>query len=256
MVEWAGAAEGARKGAGTDMDLESRLQRPTGYAASKGFAHKNYFLDCIRRGQACNITAVLAGPVYIREMEALFGDDLELALLSYAYVWSQAQHAAVEGGLDEESATRIYTRSFMQSKRLAAIREFAELNIQTLVDFADAVAATKEDTRFSSLVRRCHGHIREHVYEQLTVNQIAEALHFSRSHLAHIFKSETGKTMVEAIQEEKIAEATWLIESSSLSLTEIGLKLGFCSQSHFTRVFRKVAGTTPSEWRRARRPAG
>ena len=234
------------------MDFELRLQRTAAYAASKGFALKNYFLDCIRLGQARNIKAVLAGPAYIREMEALFGGDLSLAQTSYLFVWSQAQHAAVEGGLTEESASRIYNSYFVRAHRLTTIREFAETNVQALVELAEAVAAAKEeDVRLSPLVRRCRMFIREHVYEDLTVNQIAEAMHFSRSHLAHIFKSETGKALMEVIQEEKITEATRLIESSLFSLTEIALKLGFCSQSHFTRTFRKIAGATPSDWRRA-----
>lgn len=235
------------------MDLELRLQRTAEYAASKGFALKSYFLDCIRRGQSRSIKAILGGPDYIREMEALFGNDLALAQMSYTFVWSQAQRAAVEGGLTEESASRIYNRCFLQAQRLTTIRELAELNVRVLVEWAEAIAATEEEGRLSPLVRRCRMYIREHVYEELSVNQIAEAMSFSRSHLAHIFKAETGRTLLDVIQEEKIHEAVRLVELTPLSLTEIGLKLGFCSQSHFTRTFRKIAGTTPSECRRAHR---
>lgn len=233
------------------MDLEHGLERTAEYAASKGFALKSYFLDCIRRGQSRGIKAILGGPDYIREMEALFGTDLELARMSYVFVWSQAQRAAVEGGLTEESATHIYKACTLQAQRLTTIRGLAELNVQTLVDWAEAVAATEDDGPLSPLVRRCRMYIREHVYEELTVARIAEAMSFSRSHLAHIFKAETGRTLMEVIQEEKIHEAERLIELTPLSLTEIGLKLGFCSQSHFARVFRKITGTTPSEFRRS-----
>lgn len=231
------------------MDLELKMQRTGAYAESKGFAFKGYFLDCIRRGQPRGIEALLAGPDYIREMEALFEGDLALAQMSYMFVWSQAQRAAVEGGLAEDSAVRIYNSAFLQAQRLTSIREFAELNIRALVAFASAVAAAEKDISLSPLVRNCRLYIREHVYEELSVNQIAEALHFSRSHLAHIFKSETGKTLIEVIQEEKTREAARLIQFTPLSLTEIGQMLGFCSQSHFTRVFRKITGTTPSKYR-------
>jgi AraC-like DNA-binding protein len=232
------------------MDLELGLQRTAEYAASKGFALKSYFLDCIRRGHSRSIRALLGGPDYIREMEALFGSDLALARLSYTFVWSQAQRAAVEGGLTEESASRIYNRCFVQAQQLTTIRDLAELNVRTLMAWAEAVAATEEDGGLSPLVRRCRMYIREHVYEELTVARIAEAMNFSRSHLAHIFKAETGQTLMAVIQEEKIREATRLVDLTPLSLTEIGLKLGFCSQSHFTKAFRKITGTTPSNYRR------
>lgn len=237
------------------MDFELRLQRVDAYAAREGFALKDYFLDCIRKGRSRGIKAFLAGPDYVREMEALFRNDLALARMAYTFVWSQAQRAAVEGGLTEESASQIYHKCFLQAQRFTSIRELAELNVQVLVEWADAVAATEGDSRLSPLVRRCCLYIREHIYEKLSVNQIAEAMNFSRSHLAHLFKSETSRTLTNVIQEEKIHEAVRLIELTPLSLNEIGLKLGFCSQSHFTRTFRKVTGTTPGQCRRTHMPA-
>jgi len=235
------------------MDFQLRLQRVDAYAAREGLALKDYFLDCIRKGRSRGIEAFLAGPDYIREMEALFRNDLALARIAYTFVWSQAQRAAVEGGLTEESALRIYHKCTLQAERFTSIRELAEQNVQVLIEWADAVAATEDDARLSPLVRRCRKYIREHVHEKLTVNEIAKAMNFSRSHLARIFKSETGRTLISVIQEEKIHEAVRLIEFTPLSLTEIGLKLGFCSQSHFTRTFRKINGTTPSQYRRAHR---
>ena len=82
-------------------------------------------------------------------------------------------------------------------------------------------------------------YIRDHVYEKLTVNHIAQELHFSRSYLCHIYKLETGQTLSDRIRHEKISEAKFLLQYSSFSLTDIAHKLGFCSQSHFTYVFRK-----------------
>jgi AraC-like DNA-binding protein len=235
------------------MDSGFGQLRTDAYAQSKGFALKVYLLDCIRRGQWSNIKAVITAPSFLREMEQIFGDDLTLAHMSYTFVWSQAHRAAVEGGLSEEAASHIYNKCFMKAQRIATIREFIELNAHAFEEFAEGVAAAaKEDTSLAPLVRQCRLYIREHIYEPLTVRQISEAMHFSKSHLAHVFKSETGGTLIEVIQQEKISEARRLIEFAPLSLTEIGQRLGFCSQSHFTRVFHQITGTTPSQYRRTR----
>lgn len=235
------------------MDSGFGQLRTDSYAQSKGFALKVYLLDCIRRGQWNNIKAVIAAPSFIREMEQIFGDDLALAHMSYTFVWSQAHRAAVEGGLSEESASRIYNKCFMKAHRITTIHEFIELNEQAFKEFAEGVAtAAQEDTSLAPLVRQCVLYIREHIYEPLTVRQISEAMHFSKSHLAHVFKSETGDTLIDVIQQEKISEARRLIEFAPLSLTEIGQRLGFCSQSHFTRVFHQITGITPSQYRRTR----
>lgn len=235
------------------MDSGFGQLRTDPYAQSKGFALKVYLLDCIRRGQWSNIKAVISTPSFLREMEQVFGDDLALAHMSYTFVWSQAHRAAVEGGLSEESASRIYNRCFMKAQRITTIREFVELNEQACKEFSESVAAAaKEDTSLAPLVRQCRLYIREHIYEPLTVRQISEVMHFSKSHLAHVFKSETGDTLIDVIQQEKISEAKRLIDFAPLSLTEIGQRLGYCSQSHFTRVFHQITGTTPSQYRRTR----
>ena len=71
----------------------------------------------------------------------------------------------------------------------------------------------------------------------------------SRTHLAARFKQITGMTLTDFILSEKTEEAKRLLISTDKSLLAIGEYLGFSSQSHFTKVFKKYSGKTPSEYR-------
>ena len=71
----------------------------------------------------------------------------------------------------------------------------------------------------------------------------------SRSHLSHSFKSETGMALSDFIMLKKIEEAKKLLRYSDKSLSAISTYLGFSSQSHFSRVFKKYTSENPSVYR-------
>ena len=74
-------------------------------------------------------------------------------------------------------------------------------------------------------------------------------MYISRTHLAAKFKKETGMTLTDFILKEKIEEAKRLLRYSDRSLALIAEYLGFSSQSHFSKTFKKYVNTTPKEYR-------
>ena len=62
-------------------------------------------------------------------------------------------------------------------------------------------------------------------------------------------RESTGETLTDFILKEKTEEAKRLLRYSDKSLTAIGSYLGFSSPSHFSRIFRKYAGSSPHEYR-------
>lgn len=71
--------------------------------------------------------------------------------------------------------------------------------------------------------------------------KLAKELFLSRPYLSRRFKEETGESLTDFILKEKTEEAKRLLRYSDKSLTAIGNYLGFSSQSHFARVFKKYA---------------
>lgn len=77
----------------------------------------------------------------------------------------------------------------------------------------------------------------------------AEKLNMSTRNLNLIAQSAFGKSVTEIIETRKLIEARNLLLSSGKSVSEIGYELGYNEKSHFTKVFRKRMGVTPSEYR-------
>lgn len=92
-------------------------------------------------------------------------------------------------------------------------------------------------------------YIQHHLSEPITTEAIAKDLYLSRSHLSRQFKAEAGVTLTDFILNEKTEEAKRLLRYTDKSLSAIANYLGFSSQSHFSRVFKKYAGRTPGEYK-------
>ena len=70
------------------------------------------------------------------------------------------------------------------------------------------------------------------------------------------FRREMGETFVPYVNKLRVAMAIRLLEESDLSMSEIAFESGFTNQSHFTRIFKRLAGTPPRESRRRLRERG
>jgi AraC-like DNA-binding protein len=81
--------------------------------------------------------------------------------------------------------------------------------------------------------------------EKLTALNGASAGHFFRT-----FKATFGQTPSAYITSRRIERAQQMMLTTSHPLSQIALDCGLCDQSHLTRLFRRLVGTTPSEWRR------
>ena len=83
-----------------------------------------------------------------------------------------------------------------------------------------------------------------------SLDEICQALHYSKNHIINVFKSEYKATPFEYINELKITRAMYLLEVTSDSIDEIALSSGFNHYSHFYRLFLRKNGISPYEWRK------
>ena len=92
-------------------------------------------------------------------------------------------------------------------------------------------------------------YIREHSEQKFSLEKIAGALFVNGSYLSRVFRRETGHTLLWYHNHIRCEKAKELLARSDLSLTEIGNAVGFVSPAHFTHVFKRTEGCTPSAYR-------
>ena len=89
--------------------------------------------------------------------------------------------------------------------------------------------------------------------EPLSVSVLAIEAGVHPTHLARTFREHYAMTVGEMVRERRVAHARKQL-AAGRSLSEIASETGFADQSHFTRVFRQVTGTTPAAYRRQTQP--
>ncbi len=98
-------------------------------------------------------------------------------------------------------------------------------------------------------LQRVFSHIRENLAAELSVTELAGVVGMSQYYFSKLFKMSTGTTPHQYIMRQRVERAQEHLRESKLTLAEIATKVGFETQSHFTSVFRRLAGVTPKHYR-------
>lgn len=93
-------------------------------------------------------------------------------------------------------------------------------------------------------------YIEEHLEEELSLEEIAGGLHYSRYYVARAFKESTGTTLHKYIQRRRLDEAARKLAQTSQPIIEVAFGAGYGSQQAFTQAFRLEYQCTPQEYRR------
>lgn len=102
----------------------------------------------------------------------------------------------------------------------------------------------------ATIILRAKQYIEEHYQENLTLNQVAQAVFVSPNYLSSLFMRHMNMHFTDCIQRVRINRAQELIKNEpNLKNYEIAEKVGFCSVKYFSAVFTKVVGMNVSQYR-------
>ncbi|MDB5408688.1 MAG: hypothetical protein JWL84_3600 [Rhodospirillales bacterium] len=118
----------------------------------------------------------------------------------------------------------------------------------------DAVTIGQPRTKGTALpkwrLRRAVDYIEAHFGEPVTLADLAGSVGLTRMHFAAQFRAATGIRPHEYLLRKRIDRARELLASSEATLIDVAFSVGFQTQAHFTTVFKRFVGETPSQWRR------
>lgn len=121
--------------------------------------------------------------------------------------------------------------------------------IQYLHDELDRGGAVR--SAHSSAIERSLVYINENLSEKITLDELARVAGMGKTGFSAAFKDITGMTVWEYILNARVALASsYLIEKNDLNVTEISLMCGFNDNAHFAKIFKKIKGSTPSEFKK------
>ena len=102
---------------------------------------------------------------------------------------------------------------------------------------------------YSLLVQKVITIIDSDLTADLTLHRQAEMLNVNASYLSTLFKKETGMTLTEYVTKKRIDHAAFLLTSTNLQIQTIAQHCGIFDVNYFTKIFKKIKGKTPKEYR-------
>ncbi|MBB6729754.1 response regulator [Cohnella zeiphila] len=110
-----------------------------------------------------------------------------------------------------------------------------------------ALGSAKQENRVVETVK---AFVQTHYTEELELQRLADTVFLTPSYLSKLFKTETGETITDYIISVRIERAKErLIKEPALKTYEIGERVGYPDPTYFNKVFKKVVGLTPKEYR-------
>lgn len=158
--------------------------------------------------------------------------------------------AAIRGGLPPETAYSLSDQYIQMVEACATVSELAEVNRAMQDDFIRRVHRAKNANGISKQIQICQDYIQMHLSERITVETLAHFVGYSETYLSKKFKQETGKNILDYINECRIESAKQMLVSCELSIQEISEQLGFGTQSYFGAQFKKLVGMSAGEYRK------
>lgn len=135
--------------------------------------------------------------------------------------------------------------------RNAADMKFARCIGQTLAMHLTRLEfpGTKVNALPKWRLRRVEEHVKAHFDHRISLSDLAKVAGLSRMHFAAQFRAATGYRPREYLLQQRIEQAKSLLSNGETPLAEVAFAVGFCTQAHFSTVFKRITGETPARWR-------
>lgn len=97
-------------------------------------------------------------------------------------------------------------------------------------------------------------YIRTHYHDDLSLEKVAAIVYLNPVYFSQLFKQKTGQGFKEYVTHLRLEQAKQLLRNPKLKLADVAERIGYQDMRHFSQVFRKKYGVTPSEYRQEQTP--
>jgi AraC-like DNA-binding protein len=149
---------------------------------------------------------------------------------------------------NEEAKAAYFATPVVSQKKLDSVSSLLSIFADHLSMKSNQIAVQTANAE-PPVITKAKQFIREHHTEDLSLGQVAAAVHTSIFYFCKLFRKVTGTTFTEFVSRTRVEKAKNLLLNPNLRVSEIAYEVGFQSLTHFNRVFKKVIGESPTEYR-------
>lgn len=206
------------------------------------------FKYAIQSGNADEVLGIIDG-MSVRDVPIDHLDDDLIRSLKNNFIRliSFACFAAIEAGAPYYKALDICDAVIRQGEKTHGMMELLDVLKDGLTQLTNAVSVSRI-IGFSKPIRQVMDYIHTHYHEKITLDSLAELTGLSTFYLSSRIKKETGQSLTDNVNAVRIEAGKKLLLDKNANIIDVSQKVGFGYQNHFSTVFKKVTGMTPTEY--------
>jgi AraC-like DNA-binding protein/ligand-binding sensor protein len=153
----------------------------------------------------------------------------------------------IEAG-HEELRQAYFSGKVMSPKEHDSAVKLLSIFAQHLAMLSNQVFIQQQNSE-PPVITKARAYIHDHQTEELSLGQVAKAVNMSSYYFCKTFKKVVGINFTDYVARVRIEKSKNLLLNPNLRVSEIAFEVGFQSLTHFNRVFKKVLGQSPTEYR-------
>lgn len=170
--------------------------------------------------------------------------SLKYSLIGSCTIFTRS---VIEAGLDTETAFMLSDYYINLIDEAKNEKEVQKLEYKMLYDFIRVLRTNKEYI-YNPMINRVIYYIKKNIEKKLSLKEISTFVGVHPNYLSSAFKKQVGKTLIEYINNQKIAAIKNYMNNTNLSISEISYTFNFSYLSYFCIFFKKQTGLAPMEY--------
>ncbi len=151
--------------------------------------------------------------------------------------------------VDDDTLREAYfSTRILSAKQHEAMVKLLAIFAQHISLLSNQIVVRQENAE-PPVIARAKQYIQEHQAEDMSLGQVAKAVNTSTFYFCKMFKKITGINFTDYVSRVRIEKAKNLLLNPNLRVSEIAYEVGFQSLTHFNRVFKKILGQSPTDYR-------
>ena len=213
------------------------------------YRYENEMMDAVSKGHIHKVELLLSN-LSVSSFEQRVADPVRNAKNYSIIMNTLLRKAAEQGGVHPMYLDRTSSDYAVRIEQVHTLEAIPQLISEMFRGYCRLVRKHSMQD-YSPPVQKAILFIDANLADNLSLRTLAEALNVSSSYLSSLFRKETGVTLTDHINQRRIRHAMHLLKTTRLQIQTIAQHCGIVDVQYFSKVFKRIAGMSPKQYRNA-----
>ena len=215
----------------------------------KRYEIENQIMQAVSKGDA-TLATILMKKMMSPDMASRFVFSLHQQKNSIIILNTLLRKAIEQGNVHPYYIDEISTRYAQKMELITSEQDFMEMMSSMIHEYCDYVHRYSNQ-QYSSLIQQSIHYINMNLDKEITLDELSKIVNVNSAYLSNQFKIETGTTIINYINHQKMKHACYLLKNTQMNVSRIAERVGIYDSNYFSRLFKKYIGNTPRDYRKS-----